>query len=327
MARAHALLLRLITLLCCIGTAHAADKQLHVGILSSGSYEVRGGLERSLIDGLREQGYVEGKNLIIERRYVAKDLAVKVPETARELAGMKLDAILTTCTPSTRAAKDATTTTPVVMAAVSDPVGQHIIASLARPGNNITGRSSQAEDLLAKRLELLAGVLQKPVTVAVLMNSRNPVHSLNWPRLESAAQQLKLKLMRLDVSTADEVTAAIDSAAQAHAGALFVMPDDPLMYNTRVQIVERAAKHRLPDFHWASDYVDGGGLMSYGENLASSYRAAATYVDKIAKGANPATLPVAQPTRFELVINRKTAKALGLSVPNDVIVRADRVIE
>jgi putative tryptophan/tyrosine transport system substrate-binding protein len=307
--------------------ARAADKPVHIGILSSGSVELRAGLERALLDGLREQGYVEGKNLVIERRYALTNLPVKVPEYARELAGMKLDAIVTTCTPSTRAAKEATTTTPVVMAAVSDPVGQHIIASLAKPGQNITGRSSQAEELLAKRLELLAGVTPKSSTVAVLVDTRNPVHALNWPRMEKAAQQLKLKLLRLDVSNADEISAGIDSAARAHAAALFVMPDDPLFYNTRVGIVERAAANRLPDFYWSSDYVETGGLMSYGENLPSSYYGAAAYIDKIVKGSNPSTLPVAQPTRFELVINRKTAKTLGITIPGELLVRADRVIE
>jgi len=319
-----------VTLGCAIGvatSARAADKPVHIGILSSGSLELRSGLELALIQGLREQGYVEGKNLVIERRYASTNMSINVPEYARELAGMKLDAIVTTCSPSTRAAQNATTTTPIVMAAVSDPVGQNIIASLARPGRNVTGLSSQAEDLLPKRLELLATFIPGAATVAVMMNGNNPVHALGWQKLEDAAPQLKLKLMRIEVRNPDGIAAGMENAARAHASALLLMPDDPMFYNNRARIVELAAKHRLPDFYWASDYVEAGGLMSYGENLRSSYRGAATYVDKVAKGSNPATLPVAQPTRFELVVNRSAAKKLGITIPNTILVLAERVIE
>jgi putative ABC transport system substrate-binding protein len=240
---------------------------------------------------------------------------------------MKLDAILTTCTPSTRMMKEATSSTPIVMAAVSDPVRQGIIASLAKPGQNVTGTSSQAEDLLPKRLELLAALLPKSTTIAVLANAGNPVHTLGWQRLESAAQEMNLKLLKVELKKSDELAAAIDGAARAQAGALFVLPDDPMMYNLRPQIVELAAKNRMPDFYWASQFVESGGLMSYGESLRGSYRGAAAYVDKIKKGANPANLPVEQPIRFELVINMKTAKTLGLTVPQSLLLRADQVIQ
>jgi len=213
------------------------------------------------------------------------------------------------------------------MVAVSDPVRQGIIASLANPGQNVTGTSSQAEDLLAKRLELLAPLLPKSTTIAVLMNANNPVHALGWQRLESTAREMNLKLLKVELTKSDDLPAAIDTAVRARAGALFVMPDDPLMFNLRPQIVELAAKNRMPDFYWASQFVESGGLMSYGENLGSSYRATAAYIDKIKKGANPANLPVEQPTRFELVINMKTAKALGLSVPQSLLMRADDVIQ
>lgn len=302
--------------------AQTVDKTLHVGILSSGSRENRDSLDQALVQGLRDQGYVEGKNLIIERRYSSS----KVKDNATELAGMKLDAILTTCTGSTRTMKAATSTTPIVMAAVSDPVRQGIIASLARPGQNVTGTTSQAEDLLAKRLELLATLVPKSTTVAVLANANNPVHALGWPRLASAAQEMNLILLKVEFKESDELAAAIDTAVRAGAGALFVMPDDPMVINLRPQIVELAAKYRMPDFYWASEFVAAGGLMSYGENLGSSYRAAAAYMDKIKKGANPGNLPVEQPTRFELVINMKTAQALGLSVPQSLLMRADTVI-
>lgn len=308
-------------------SASAADKPIHIGILSSGSPEIRGGLEQELIRGLLEQGYVEGKNLTIERRYAGVNMSTKAPEYARELAGMKLDAIVTTCSPSTRAAKNATGFTPIVMAAVSDPVGQNIIASLAKPGQNVTGLSSQAEELLPKRLELLSALVPKSSTVAVMVNANNTVHALGWQKLESAAQRLKMKIMKIEIRSSDGIAAGIETAARAHAGALFLMPDDPLFYNNRARIVELAAQYRLPDFYWASDYVDAGGLMSYGENLRNSYRGVAAYIGKIAKGFNPATLPVAQPTRFELVVNQKAAKTLGITIPGDILVRADRVIE
>jgi putative ABC transport system substrate-binding protein len=303
--------------------AQTFEKSLHVGILSSGSLENRAALDEALVQSLRDQGYVEGKNLTIERRYSSS----KVKDNANELAGMKLDAILTTCTGSTRTMKDATTTTPIVMAAVSDPVRQGIIASLARPGQNITGTTSQAEDLLAKRLELLAAFVPKATTVAVLVNASNPVHALGWQSLATAAKEMNLILLKVELKNPDELATVIDAAAHARAGALFVMPDDPVMINLRSQIVELAAKYRMPDFYWASEFVASGGLMSYGENLRSSYRAAAVYMDKIKKGANPGDLPVAQPTRFELVVNMKRAQALGLSVPQSLLMRADDVIQ
>ena len=308
-----------------VSTGLAADKTLRVGILSSGGLETRQGLDEALIQGLREQGYIEGKNLVVERRYsyAYKDIDL----VARELAGMKLDAIITTCTPSTRAVKQATTSTPIVMAAVSDPVGQGLIASLGRPGQNVTGRASQAEELLAKRLELLSVFLSRTATIAVLVNANNPVHVLTWPRLESAAQQLNLKVMRVEVRGTQGLMAGMESAAAARAGALFVMPDDPLFYNLRVRIADFAAKHSIPASYWASDFVEAGGLISYGESLRDSYRNTGAYINKVAQGADPATLPVAQPTRFELVINLRTAKALGLTIPESLLLQADKVIE
>jgi putative ABC transport system substrate-binding protein len=294
----------------------------HIGILSSGVLENRSPLDAALVQGLRDQGYVEGENLFIERRYCSSNLR----DNASELAGMKLDAVLTTCTPSTRLMKQATSSTPIVMVAVSDPVRQGVIASYARPGQNVTGTSSQAEDLLAKRLEMIAMITSKSTTIAVLTNTGNPVHALGWERLEAAARDMNLKLVKVEVGGSSELAPAIASAVQAHAGALLVLPDDPLMFNARPQIVELAAKYHLPDFHWAREFVESGGLMSYGESLRGSYRHAADYIGKIKKGANPGELPVEQPTRFELVINLKTAKALGVAVPPSLLVRADQVI-
>jgi putative ABC transport system substrate-binding protein len=303
--------------------AQDGAKMLRVGILSSGTLDLRASLDQALVRGLLERGYVEGRNLTIERRYGSREVVAN----AHELASMKLDAIFTTCTPSTRAMKQSTSATPIVMAAVSDPVGQGIIASLAKPGTNVTGRSSQAEDLLAKRLELLTAVLPKTRTVGVLANARNPVHALGWQRLTAAAEPMGLKLVKLEISTADDLPAAMDTAVREQAGALFVLPDDPLMLNIRPQLVAGAAAHRLPDFHWAREFVDSDGLMSYGESLRASYAAAAAYVDRIKKGAKAADLPVEQPRRFELIVNLKTARALGVTVPPSVLLRADEVIE
>jgi putative ABC transport system substrate-binding protein len=307
-----------------LGTiAQTPDKTLHIGILSSGVLENRSPLDAALVEGLREQGYIEGKNLVIERRYSSS----KLRDNASELAGMKLDAVLTTCTPSTRLMKQATSSTPIVMVAVSDPVNQGVILSLAKPGGNVTGLSSQAEELLAKRLELISSVMPKSTIIAVLANVHNPVHDLGWQRLESAARSMNLSLVRIDLGSSSEVQQAMDAALQAHAGALLVLPDDPLMFNARPQLVALAAKYHLPDFYWAREFVESGGLMSYGENLRASYRAGAGYIGKIKNGAKPDELPVQQPTRFELVINLKTAKELGLAIPQSVLVRADDVIQ
>jgi len=326
--RAHArgVLIALVSILfgavAQVGFAQIAEKTLHIGILSSGSYELRDSLDEALVQGLRDQGYIEGRNLTIERRYSSS----KVRDNAIELAGMKLDAVLTTCTPSTRIMKEATSSTPIVMAAVSDPVRQGIIASLARPGQNVTGTSSQAEDLLAKRVELVARIVPKSTIVAVLANARNPVHALGWETLSRAAQEMNLVLLKVELKSPDDLAEAIGSAARARAGALFVMPDDPMMMNLRPQIVELAQRHRMADFYWAREFVALGGLMSYGESLSGSYRAAAVYMDKIKKGAHPGSLPVQQPTRFELVINMKRTQALGLDIPQTLLVQADEVI-
>jgi ABC-type uncharacterized transport system substrate-binding protein len=306
------------------GLAQSAEKKAHVGILVGGSLAQRGHLEQALLQGLREQGYVEGKNLVLERRY-ADGRGERMPEFARELAAMKLDAVVTTCTPSTRAAQKATGSTPIVMAAVADPVGQHLIASLAKPGANITGLSSQAEDIMPKMLELFASVLPGPTTVAVLADARSDVHPRMWRALGPVAQTLKLKLVKIDVGRPSDVhlPAAFETVVREKAGAIFVLPDEPLFLSQRAEIVRLAAKHRLPAFYGAREYVDDGGLMSYGENLRTAYRNAAAYIKKVAHGAPPGDLPVAQPTKFELVINMKAARALGITIPQSVLLRAE----
>jgi len=304
----------------------AKGKTAHIGILVGGSIAQRGHLEQALLDGLRDQGFVEGRNLVVERRY-ADGRNERVPEYARELAEMKLDAVVTTCTPSTRAARQASASTPIVMAAVADPVGQRLIASLARPGANITGLSSQAEDILPKMMELFSGVLPNPATVAVFTQERSDVHPRMWRQLAPIAQALKLKLVKIEVTYAAGLSVAFDMALREKANALFVLPDEPMFLSRRTRIIELAANHRLPAFYGAREFVDDGGLMSYGESLRTAYRGAASYVGNLVRGAKPADLPVEQPTKFELVVNLKTATALGITIPRSLLVRADHVIQ
>jgi putative ABC transport system substrate-binding protein len=252
-----------------------------------------------------------------------------MPDFARELAAMKLDAVVTTCTPTTRTAQQAMGSTPIVMAAVADPVGQKLIASLARPGANITGLSSQAEDIMPKMLELFASLLPRPVTVAVLADARSDVHPRMWQALVPVAQALNIKLVKVEVGRPADAAlpAAFETAVREKAGAIFVLPDEPLFLIRREDLVALAAKHRLPDMYGAREAVDDGGLMSYGENLSAAYRHAATYVSQVARGARPGDIPVQQPTRFELVLNMKTAKSLGLSIPQSVLLSADAVVQ
>ena len=307
--------------------AQSPEKKARIGILVGGSLAQRGHLEQALLQGLREQGYIEGKNLILERRY-ADGRPDRTPEFARELAAMQLDAVVTTCTPTTRAAQMAVGSTPIVMAAVADPVGQNLIASLARPGANITGLSSQAEDIMPKMLELFASVLPKPTTVAVLTEAKSQVHPRMWQALGPVAQKLKIELVKIDVDGAGDVNLpAAFEAAREKASAIFVLPDEPLFLSRRAEIVALAAKHRLPAFYGAREFVDDGGLVSYGENLRTAYRNAASYISRVAGGARPRDMPVAQPTKFELVVNMKTAKALGITIPQSVLLSADEVME
>jgi putative ABC transport system substrate-binding protein len=321
--------------------AQNPNRMIRLGVLVAGTLEQRGGLDRALVEGLRARGYVEGNNLVIERRYGHEtsnhgmtdhrmgdySMTGQLPKLARELADMKLDAIVTTCAPSTHAAKNATSSTPIIMASVSDPVGQGLVASLAKPERNITGLSSQADELLPKRLQLVASLLSPNTLVMVLANSRNAVHPPMWQKLKGTAQKLKIRLMLVETDDGAGLPAAFDAAIRARAEALFVLPDDPMIFNFRDRIVAFAAKHRMPDIYWASEFVEAGGLLSYGANLRDNYLDATIYIDKVVKGAKPATLPVAQPTRFELVVNRKTAKNLGLTIPPSMLLRADRVIE
>jgi len=305
----------------------SAEKPKRIGLLVQGSRASRGHMDQALVEALREQGYVEGRNLVIERRYADGGGPVRLREFARELDALKLDAVVTTCTPSTRSMKEQTAATPIVMAVVADPVGQGLIASFARPGGNITGTSSQAEDILPKMIEYFASVLPKNASVAVLADRRNRVHPRLWEQTLNAGRASGLALARYEIAKSDEIEGAIDKAVGEGARALFVLPDHPLFLDHRARIVASANRHRLPGFFWAREFVEAGGLMSYGEDIAGGWKRSSTYVTRIMRGARPDQLPVAQPTSFELVINAKTAKALGIAIPQSLLLRADRVIE
>lgn len=310
--------------------AQPANKAIRIGILAGDLVPPHE--ERALLEGLRELGFVEGRNLTLDRAY-ADGRVLQVPGLARDMAALKPDVVIATCTPTTRVAMQAfgntPSSTPIIMAAVADPVGQRLVASLARPGANVTGRSSQADDLMPKKLELFARALGKPTTVAVLVDSNSAVHPRMFEALLPAAQQLKLELVRVEAGrrpTDVQLPAAFATAVQKNAGAVLVLPDEPFFFSQRAQIAALAVRHGLPSFYGAREFVDAGGLMSYGENLSASYRGVADYIAKIAAGAKPGELPVAQPTQFELVINVTTAKALGLHIPRSVLVSADELI-
>lgn len=313
-----------------MGLAQSAQDKVRIGILFGDAPAPHE--EQALLEGLREQGLVEGRNLVVERRY-AEGRVQLVPGFASELAAMRLDAVITTCTPTTRAAQQAfgstPDSTPIIMAAVADPVGQQIIASLARPGANITGLSSQAEDIMPKMLGLFASVLARPTTVAVLVDANSAVHPRMWRALQPAAQQLEIKLVKVEAGRKPsdvQLPAAFEAAVRESAGAVFVLPDEPFFFAKRAEIVALAAKHGLPAFYGLREFVDEGGLMSYGESMRTSYRSIASYVAKVAGGAIPGDMPVAQPTKFELVVNTRTARALGVSIPRTVLLSADEVI-
>jgi len=276
--------------------------------------------------GLRELGYVEGQNLVIEYRG-AEGRDERLPDLAAELVRLHVDVLVAVGPIATRAAQHATRTLPIVMTGTADPVGAGFVASLARPGGNITGVSLLMAELPGKRLELLKETVPQSTRVAVLANPDNPVYKLYLNNLTVAARALGLHLHVVEVHSADELDPAFAAVTRAGADALMVLSDPALMDNLRGRVADLAATHRLPAMYNWKMYVEAGGLMSYGPSLPERHRRAATYVDKILKGANPADLPVEQPTKFELVINLKTAKALGLTVPPTILFQADEVIQ
>jgi putative ABC transport system substrate-binding protein len=279
----------------------------------------------ALFERLRELGYVEGQNIIIERRY-AEGRAEKFQEFAAEMVRLKADLILTITTPAALAAKNATTTIPIVIPTAIDPVGTGLIASLARPGGNITGGAVLTGEMAAKRLELLKEVVPSLSRTAVLWNSANPANALAWRETQGAARAVGVTLQSHEVQGPKDFEIAFARTAEERPDALFVL-DDALTIQYRKEIADFAMQKRLPSVFAAKDRVEAGGLMSYGPRYSEMMRHAASLVDKILRGAQPANLPMEQPTTFELVINLKTAKAIGLDIPDKLLALADEVIE
>ena len=275
--------------------------------------------------GMRELGYVEGTNLVIEWRSAEGDLA-RLPVLAAELVNMKVDVIVAAGFPPISAAQKATTLIPIVFVGIGDPVTYGFVKSLARPEANLTGLANLNRELRGKMIEMLLEMAPKASRLAVLMNPANRAHALSLDLVEAAARTRKLKVVLADAQTPQEIDRAFKLMHDQKADVLLVSPD-PFFAQQRKQIVELAAKHRLPSIFGTSEYTEAGGLMSYGANRAGEYRRVAIYVDKIFKGRKPADLPVEQPTRFELVINGKTARALGLKIPQSLLISAEKVIE
>jgi putative ABC transport system substrate-binding protein len=305
--------------------AQQAEKIHHIGYLSIGSRSFVPARVEAFRGGLRELGYVEGKNIRIEWRFSDGD-ATRQRAFAAELARLKVDVIVTEGPADTRAAKEATRTTPIVMAQDTDPVANGFVSSLAHPGGNITGLATLSPELGGKQLELLKEVVPKLSRVAVMGSSNIPGAAQALKATESAAAALGIQLQYVDINSPNDIEGAFKTVSQSRADALIVL-GSPVLNTKRVQVAAFATRNRLPATYTRPEFIEAGGLMTYGANYNELYRRAAVYVDKILKGAKPADLPVEQPTKFELVINLKTAKQIGLTIPPNVLARADRVIK
>jgi putative ABC transport system substrate-binding protein len=305
--------------------AQQKGKVWRIGFLGQASASVAAPRVEALRAGLRDLGYVEGKNLVIEFRW-AEGKYERLPELAAELVRLKVEVIVTQGGPGTSAAKSATTTIPIVMAFSGDVVAVGLIASLARPGGNITGMTAFIPEVTAKRLELLKDAFPRIRQVAVVLNPDNPsAMGVVFPAMEVTAKSLNLELQPFGVRGPGEFGSAFAAMAKRRVDAV-VIGDDGMLVANAGAIANLAAKTRLPSVGF-TEFAEAGGLMAYGASRLESYRHVATFVDKILRGAKPADLPVEQPTRFELVVNLKTAKALGITIPQSVLFRADRVIE
>jgi putative ABC transport system substrate-binding protein len=308
--------------------AQSAAKVYRIGLLSTLPPGTSGvtRLWEAFVHDLRELGYVEGENLVIERRFAPEGQPDQLPALAADLVRLKVDVIVAGGSVTPHAVKSATTTLPVVIANHGDPVGSGLVVSLARPGGNITGLSLLSPDLVGKQLELLKKALPRIVRMAVLWNPTTPTHPRMLKEAEEPARALGLQLERLSATGVADYDRAFAAMTRARVGAVLVL-GDPIFWYQRARITELATKHRLPGMFGQREFVEAGGLMSYGANLRDNFRRVATYVDKILKGAKPGDLPIEQPTTFELVINSRTAKALGLTIPQSILMRADQIIE
>jgi putative ABC transport system substrate-binding protein len=303
--------------------AQQPSKVWRIGMLETTSMALNVANLDAFLKGMQELGYVEGQNFVIDYRS-ADGRDERFPDLAAELLRGKVDLIVTRGTPATQAAKKGTATIPVVTTAIGDPL--LLVTSFARPGGNITGLSSFTTELQTKRIELIREMVPGAARIGVLMTMGNAAFPRQWKETERAARSLGVKVQLLDVRRAEDLERAFEAAVKQHANALVVGQDGLTQANGR-HIVALAVKHRLPAIYYSSEYIDDGGLISYGPNYPDLYRRAASYVDKILKGAKPGELPIAQPTKFDLIINRNSAKRIGLTIPPALLARADRVIE
>jgi len=308
-----------------VGEAQPATRVAQIGVLSSFSPAETAAWDQAFRQGLRDLGWVEGQNLKIEYRY-ARGRIDRLPDLAADLVRLKVDVMLTAVTPDALAAKNATRVIPIVMAAAGDVTVTGLVESLARPGGNITGLSQMNPELVGKRLELLKEIVPSLSRVAVLWNPEDKISALTWREIQFPARTLGIDLHSLEVRSPGDIGKAFEGALRVRAGALAIMPSPVFVTNLK-RLADLAEKHRLPSIFHVPDFVTAGGLVTYGPNRPDLFRRAAAYVDKILKGAKPGDLPIEQPNTFELWLNLKTAKALGLTIPPSVLVRADHVIE
>jgi putative tryptophan/tyrosine transport system substrate-binding protein len=314
-------------LIACLGVGESAEAQQprkvpRLGVLAPGSRSAFSIRTEAFREGLRELGYVEDQNIVVEYRY-AEGKTDRFPELIAELIRRNVEVIVTASVAPVIAAKRASNTIPIVFAATNDPVASGLVASLARPGGNVTGLTNLSPDLDGKRLELLKETFPSVGRVAYLWNPDAPTSGL--PGMQATSPRLGVQLQPVDARSANDFDGAFEAALKERAQALITLPS-PLFITHQKRIVEFARKSRLPAMYPFSDFVDSGGLMSYAPSLLENWRRVAIYVDKILKGAKPADLPVEQPTKFELVINLKTAKQIGLTIPPNILARADKVI-
>ena len=309
-----------------VAAAQPTAKVYRIGFLVTATSTETGHLFKALSEGLRELGYVEGRNVVFERRF-AEGRQERLPALAVELVRLKPDILVTGSNPVIAAVKEATATIPVVMAVSRDPVGAKFIASLARPGGNITGLANDtAPEIIGKNLAFLKEAVPRISRVTYLWNPVPPGAEASKNALESAARNLGVAFQSVEVRRHDEFESAFTAMVRERANGI-VVAQDPVTFGSRSQVAVLAARNRLPAVYGVREFAEAGGLMSYGPNIADQFRRAAMYVDKILKGAKPGDLPIEQPTKFELVINLKTAKALGLTLPPSLLQRADQVIE
>jgi len=309
-----------------VAEAQQPTKILRIGFLAAATPATAAHLLEAFKQGLHEHGYVEGKNTVLELRF-GEGKAEQFPILAAELVRLKVDVIVALTNPVIDAVRQATQTIPIIMPAASDPVGAGFVASLARPGGNITGLTGYSPELNGKRLEILKEAFPKLSRVALLLSPNFPGSTLDLKETESAARALGLRMQPLEVRDDSDIDRSFKAMIKERADALTMFPGHPVLFVNRKKIVELAANHRLPTMYSLIEFVEAGGLMFYGPDLLVGYRRAADYVDKILKGAKPAELPVEQPTKFDLVINLKTAKQIALTIPPNVLARADRVIK